>query len=136
MQIPPNAGRPRDTKRTDPGLRKLKDAARAHLTGAIAAAWNLGVRTGEPELLAPTRYDIHWDNSSIAEKTVAKCITARSQYDGVEKTMTSASKSAFERFIRDQAQLTAKHCREKDKPFATSVAPCRFMTTVAPQPIS
>jgi len=44
---------------------KLKDAARPHLAWAIEVAWNLGVRTGESELLALTWNDIDWDDSSI-----------------------------------------------------------------------
>ncbi len=43
------------------------------------------------------------DFERFAEKTVAKFITALTKYDGTEKTMTFASKSAFDRFIRDHA---------------------------------
>lgn len=57
--------RPRDTKLTYPDLMKLKDAARPHLAWAIEVAWNLGVRTGESELLALTWNDIDWEDSSI-----------------------------------------------------------------------
>ena len=57
--------RPRDTKLTYPDLMKLKNAARPHLAWAIEVAWNLGVRTGESELLALTWNDIDWDDSSI-----------------------------------------------------------------------
>jgi len=42
----------------------------------------------------------------LAEKTVAKCSTALTQYDGTEKTMTFASTSAFDRFLREHASAT------------------------------
>ncbi|BAH74371.1 hypothetical protein [Solidesulfovibrio magneticus] len=43
------------------------------------------------------------DFEGLREKTVAKFITALTKYAGTEKTMTFASKTAFERFIRDHA---------------------------------
>lgn len=43
------------------------------------------------------------DFDRLREKTVAKFITALTKYDGTEKTMTFASKTAFERFIREHA---------------------------------
>ena len=43
------------------------------------------------------------DFDRLREKTVAKFITALTKYAGTEKTMTFASKTAFERFIRDHA---------------------------------
>jgi hypothetical protein len=43
------------------------------------------------------------DFERLRAKTVAKFITALTKYDGSEKTMTFASKTAFERFIRDHA---------------------------------
>lgn len=43
------------------------------------------------------------DFDRLQAKTVAKFITALTKYAGTEKTMTFASKTAFERFIRDHA---------------------------------
>lgn len=43
------------------------------------------------------------DFDRLRKKTLAKCITALTQYAGAEKTMTFASKTAFERFLRDHA---------------------------------
>jgi hypothetical protein len=43
------------------------------------------------------------DFDRLREKTVTKFITALTKYAGTEKTMTFASKTAFERFIRDHA---------------------------------
>jgi integrase len=57
--------RPRDTKLTYPDLMKIQGAASPHLAWAIEVAWNLGVRTGESELLALTWNDIDWEDSSI-----------------------------------------------------------------------
>ncbi|KHK01326.1 tyrosine-type recombinase/integrase [Desulfovibrio sp. TomC] len=57
--------RPRDTKLTVTDLMTIKDVARPHLAWAIEVAWNLGVRTGESELLALTWNDIDWEGSSI-----------------------------------------------------------------------
>ncbi|UJX41556.1 hypothetical protein K9F62_02320 [Desulfovibrio sp. JY] len=43
------------------------------------------------------------DFDRLREKTAAKFITALTKYAGTEKTMTFASKTTFERFIRDHA---------------------------------
>lgn len=43
------------------------------------------------------------DFDRLQAKTVAKFITALMKYAGTEKTMTFASKTAFERFIREHA---------------------------------
>ena len=43
------------------------------------------------------------DFDRLQAKTFAKFITALTKYAGTEKTMTFASKTAFERFIRDHA---------------------------------
>ena len=43
------------------------------------------------------------DFDRLREKTVAKFITALTKCAGTEKTMTFASKTAFERFIKDHA---------------------------------
>ena len=43
------------------------------------------------------------DFDRLQVKTVAKFITALTKYAGTEKTMTFASKTAFERFIRYHA---------------------------------
>ncbi|MHC1712525.1 MAG: tyrosine-type recombinase/integrase [Solidesulfovibrio sp.] len=48
-----------------PDLTKIKDAASPHLVWAIEVPWDLGVRTGESELLALTWHDIDWEDSSI-----------------------------------------------------------------------
>lgn len=43
------------------------------------------------------------DFGRLTEKTDAKFTTALTKFDGNEKTMTFASKSAFDRFIWDHA---------------------------------
>ena len=45
------------------------------------------------------------DFDRLRAKTVAKFITALTKYDGTEKTITFASKTSFERFIRDHAYV-------------------------------
>lgn len=57
--------RPRDTQLCVGDLQKIMAAAKPHLAWAIEVAWNLGVRTGESELLS-----LKWSNLDWAEGVV------------------------------------------------------------------
>lgn len=87
--------RPRDTRLTVEDLLKIKTVAPPHLAWAIEVAWNLGVRTGQSELLALTWGDINWTEKTInvyATKTKTRRIVPLS--DGFLKRLHEKKSSA------------------------------------------
>lgn len=57
--------RPRDTILTVTDLNKIKAVAAPHLAWGLEVAWNLGVRTGQSELLALKWSDVDWENQTV-----------------------------------------------------------------------
>ena len=82
-----------------PGRIKV-DAGTGTITGKLFRAQEHDDLTVSHELV---REIAGIDFERLREKTVAKFITALTKYAGTEKTMTFASKTAFERFIKDHA---------------------------------
>lgn len=82
-----------------PGRIKV-DAGTDTITGKLFRAQEHDDLTVSHELVREIA-GIDFDRLQV--KTVAKFITVLTKYAGTEKTMTFASKTAFERFIRDHA---------------------------------
>lgn len=91
--------RPRDTRLTVTDLNKIKAAAAPHLAWGLEVAWNLGVRTGQSELLALKWSDVDWENQTVtvyATKTkTRRIIPVSEEFLARLREVKEAAKSPF-----------------------------------------